>query len=149
MKDLLGYEAMVEAALRGVVRGALAQVAARGLPGSHHFYVTFRTRHPGVSLPDFLKSRYPEEMTITLQYQFWDLEVREEEFSVLLTFQDEPHRLTIPFAAITTFADPAVKFGLQFQVIETKPDTAATPPPAPLGAEQQGQVVALDAFRKK
>ncbi|HEV8026150.1 MAG TPA: ClpXP protease specificity-enhancing factor SspB, partial [Stellaceae bacterium] len=92
---------MVEAALRGVVREALARTAVNGLPGAHHFYITFRTRFPGLALPDYLAAQYPEEMTVVIEHQFWDLEVTEERFSVTLSFQNRPERLTIPFDAIT------------------------------------------------
>jgi hypothetical protein len=139
---------MVEAALRGVVREALARTAAKG----HHFYITFRTHFPGLALPDHLTQQYPEEMTIVLEHQFWDLDVLEHSFSVTLSFQNKPERLVIPFDAITAFADPAVKFGLQFQGSPAEGDAA--PPPAPPAraeekAEKPGEVVALDAFRKK
>jgi hypothetical protein len=143
---------MVEAALRGVVREALARTAANGLPGAHHFYITFRTRFPGLRLPDDLAQQYPEEMTIVLEHQFWELEVSEHCFAVTLSFQNRPERLTIPFEAITAFADPAVKFGLQFQPApagalpaETMPIAAAEPEKN----DKPGEVVALDAFRKK
>ena len=144
MKDLLRYDKMVEAALRGVVREALARAATNGLPGAHHFYITFRTRFPGLDLPDDLARQYPEEMTIVLEHQFWELEVGEQSFSVTLSFQNRPERLTIPFEAITAFADPAVKFGLQFQ-----PAAADSVPAEPEKTDKPGEVVALDAFRKK
>jgi uncharacterized protein len=140
---------MVEAALRGVVREALARAAANGLPGAHHFYITFRTGFPGLSLPDYLSDQYPNEMTVVLEHQFWDLEVSEQCFAVTLSFQNKPERLVIPFDAITAFADPAVKFGLQFQETAGEPEPAAAAPPAPEPAEKPGEVVALDAFRKK
>ena len=151
MKDLLRYDKMVEAALRGVVREALARTAAKGLPGAHHFYITFRTSFPGLALPDYLVRQYPNEMTVVLEHQFWDLEVSEERFAVTLSFQNKPERLVIPFEAITAFADPAVKFGLQFQA--TPGEAEPAPPPSPAAveakAEKPGEVVALDAFRKK
>ena len=150
MKDDLRYDKMVDAALRGVVREVLARTAASGLPGRHHFYITFRTAAPGVAVPDYLRQQYPDEMTVVLENQFWDLEVKEGGFAVTLNFRSQPERLTIPFTAITAFADPAVKFGLQFQVegedAAAKP-AAAAEPRAPSGKE--GEVVALDAFRKK
>ena len=154
MKDVLRYDRMVEQALRGVVREALAVAASKGLPGAHHFYITFRTRLPGVAVPDYLAERYPDEMTIVLEHQFWDLEITEEGFSVTLSFQNKPERLVIPFEAITAFADPAVKFGLQFQCAageaEGEAAAAADPPAAPEAkADKAGEVVALDAFRKK
>jgi hypothetical protein len=152
VKDLLRYDKMVEAALRGVVREVLARTAASGLPGAHHFYITFRTRAPGVALPDALVTHYPDEMTIVLENQFWDLDVQEHQFSVTLNFKNKPERLVIPFEAITSFADPAVKFGLQFQPPGDGDTVAAPAPPAedpaPKSAKE-GAVVALDAFRKK
>src|SRR5579875_4128807 len=118
---------MVERALRGVVREALARTAASGLPGTHHFYITFQTKHPGTKLPETLASQYPEDMTIVLEHQFWDLEVEEDRFSVTLSFQTKPERLTVPFEAITVFTDPSVKFGLQFQANDgSTPLTGAT-----------------------
>ncbi len=105
---------MVESALRGVMREALARAAASGLPGAHHFFIGFKTRFPGVKLPDSLLEQYSDEMTIVLEHQFWDLEVAEDKFAVTLSFQNRPDRLTIPFEAVTTFNDPSVKFGLQF-----------------------------------
>jgi uncharacterized protein len=162
VKDLLRYDKMVEAALRGVVREVLARAAASGLPGVHHFYITFRTGFPGVAIPDFLVAQYPNEMTVVLEHQFWDLEVEEEKFSVSLSFKNQPERLTIPFEAITSFADPSVKFGLQFQAAPadasapaSDPEPAKTAPAAKSGAKSaakpksEGEVVALDAFRKK
>jgi uncharacterized protein len=152
VKDLLRYDKMVESALRGVVREALARTAANGLPGAHHFYITFRTRSAGLALPDHLTQQYPEEMTVVLEHQFWDLEVSEHCFSVTLSFQNKPERLTIPFEAITAFADPAVKFGLQFQASPCADDDCAaalTPVKLDDKADKPGEVVALDAFRKK
>jgi len=110
----LKYDAMVERALRGVLRETLNHVAEHGLPGDHHLYITFRTEHPGVDMPDQLRERYPGEMTIVLQYQFWGLEVGDDNFSVTLSFSDVPERLDIPFQAVIAFADPSVRFGLQF-----------------------------------
>ena len=110
----LKYDAMVERALRGVLRDALGLVAERGLPGEHHFYITFRTDHPGVDIPDRLRERYPGEMTIVLENQFWGLEVGQETFAVTLSFNDLPERLTVPFESVIAFHDPSVRFGLQF-----------------------------------
>ena len=107
---------MVEDALRSVVRRALIHVAREGLPGNHHFYITFRTDHQDVEIPAALRERYPGEMTVVLKHQFWGLEVGEEQFCVTLSFADVPHRLVVPFAAVTAFADPSVRFGLQFDV---------------------------------
>ena len=95
-QDLFHYEKMVENALRGVVRDALARVASEGPRGAHHFYITFATHHPGVAIPDSLRERFPAEMTIVLQHQYWDLEVRDDAFSVTLSFRKQLERLTIP-----------------------------------------------------
>ena len=110
----LDYPRMIRDALRAVVREALAQVAAEGLPGPHQLFIGYRSGDPGVRMPAFLRDLHPEEMTIVLQHQFWDLEVDSEAFSVALTFGGSRHRLTVPFAAVVTFADPAVSFGLRF-----------------------------------
>jgi hypothetical protein len=112
----LRYDRMVENALRSVVSQALKHAAERGLSGDHHFYITFLTDHPGVVMPDHLRSHYPNEMTIVLQHQFWGLEVGPETFGVTLSFANEPERLTVPYTAISAFADPSVRFGLQFDV---------------------------------
>jgi hypothetical protein len=154
-KNILQYNLMIEAALRAVVRQALSEVAEHGLPGDHHFYITFRTAYPGVELPDYLRARYPAEMTIVLQYQFDALEVDERALGVTLTFNNTPTRLIIPLRAITVFADPSVNFALPFQPSETP--EAAPPPETPKAAEpvassadsKTGEVVSLDKFRKK
>jgi hypothetical protein len=163
VKDLFRYDKMVESALRGVVREALARTVASGLPGTHHFYITFQTKHPGTKIPDSLASQYPEDMTIVLEHQFWDLQIEEDHFAVTLSFQSRPERLIIPFEAITAFTDPSCKFGLQFQANDgtaagaaqgetpakpAKPD-AKKEPAAADKAPKTGEVVALDAFRKK
>ena len=167
--DPLNYQALTEEALRGVVRQALVTAAQRGLPGQHHFYLTFRTGFPGVQIADSLRDRHPEEMTIVLQHQFWGLEVAERQFSVTLSFNGQHERLVVPFAAVSAFVDPSVQFGLQFSVaspaqagaapVATLPPkapavTAPLPEPAPVAgadepaAGEAGRVVALDAFRK-
>jgi len=154
-QDLFDYPKMVETALRGVMREALARTSREGLPGDHHFYVTFRTRAPGVAIPKYLLARYPDELTIVLQHQFRTLEVGEEAFSVNLSFQSRSERLRIPFAAVTTFADPSVNFGLKFEVAAAQPAEAAAlppqiPPPEPAGpARPAAEVVTLDKFRKR
>ena len=154
--DPLDYARLVEAAMRGVVRAALAEVAANGLPGAHHFYLSFDTTAPGVVMPDHLRARFPVEMTIVLQHEFWGLEVGEDAFSVTLSFQGAGERLTIPFAALNGFVDPDVKFGLQFQTPAPTAEggTPAAPPAAESGgakgaADGSAEVVPLDAFRKK
>jgi hypothetical protein len=162
-KSVLRYDKMVEDALRGVLRDSLI-ASQDGLPGDHHFYITFRTRHSGVDISDQLRARYPEEMTIVIQHQFWGLEVTPDWFEVTLSFNRVNERLHIPFAAVTAFADPSAKFGLQFQVDagqevedfeqEQPHESAAEPQAAPkadatAGTDGGGQVIALDAFRKK
>lgn len=159
------YDGMVQNALRGVVRDILADVAVNGLKGDHHYYVAFATGEDGVSLPAYLKERYPTEMTIVLQHQFWGLVVRPNHFEINLSFSGVPERLVVPFDAIIGFLDPSVQFGLQFRVSQvedkaTKPTRAVRrssrggAAPAE-GAEDavptdaQDNVVTLDSFRKK
>jgi hypothetical protein len=162
--DMIGYEALMQDALRSVVRAALQEAAnPRGLPGKHHFYITFRTHGAGVIIPEHLRTRYPDEMTIVLEHQFWDLEVYADRFRVILKFSGQPQPITIPLNAITRFFDPSVKFGLQFeqhhQTDEARMasgDNAGSPaapqqPPqqdAP-SSDNSNSVVSLDAFRKK
>jgi hypothetical protein len=166
--DQMRYDRMVETALRAVVREALEHVRDEGLPGDHHFYLTFRTTAPGVSIPDYLHDQYPEEMTIVLQHQFWDLTVAENHFSVTLSFKNRPAELRVPYSALSAFVDPSVKFGLQFTVdptgtvtvpairqegdlapmaVDDGEDTARS---ANEDGEKDGaEVVSLDQFRKK
>jgi hypothetical protein len=127
-KARIEYSRLVEDALRTVVRDVLSDAARDGISSPHHFYITFKTVHPGVELPEFLVQRYPSEMTIVLQYQFWDLEVHDDQFMVTLSFNDTLHRLVIPFSAIKVFADPGVEFGLQFtlEADEDEPDKEGT-----------------------
>ena len=122
--SLIPYDEIVQEALRAVVGRVLGEIQQGGseLPGNHHFYITFKTGAPGVSIPPHLRERFPDEMTIVLQNKFWDLEVEDDRFSVGLSFHQIPAKLSIPFAAITAFVDPAVDFGLQFQA--TVPDMA-------------------------
>jgi len=115
MRDQFNYPKMVDAALRGVVRTALEQVREQGLRGNHHLYVSFLTHFPGVVVADYLREKYPKEMTIVLQHQFWDLDVSNDTLDLTLSFNKVPERLIIPFEAMTGFADPSVQFGLQFQ----------------------------------
>ena len=150
---------MVQDALLDVVRRLLGDAAKHGLPGDHHFYIAFRTGFPGVAIPGHLKAKYPDEMTIVLQNQFWDLTVCEDRFEVGLSFNQKPETLVVPFAALTGFLDPSVEFGLQFQrktapepqpapkpVVEAVPAKADSPEASEKPAEK---VVTLDAFRKK
>jgi len=115
-KDELGYDRIVERQLRGVAREVLLQVAAKGLPGEHHFYITFRTDFPGVTIGPNLKEQFPKEITIVLQHQFWGLEVTDNAFSVTLSFGGKHERLHVPFEALVSFTDPSVRFGLQFEL---------------------------------
>lgn len=129
-EDLLGYNEMVEQAMRSVVRRALERAAKGGLPGNHHFYITFKTDHPDVMIPNRLSSQYPEEMTIVLQHQFWGLQPDDEGFDVELSFNRQHEHLRIPYAALITFADPSVNFGLQFHVEVEEATIAADHPEA-------------------
>ncbi len=166
-EDFLRYDLMIEAALRDVVRETLEIVGRDGLPGEHHFYITFSTRFPGVEIPEYLKKQYPDEMTIVLQYQFFGLKIENDCLQVSLSFNNIKERLRVPIEAITTFADPSVNFALQFQgsgedeeaeenkesaSIETMtPTNGKTPdgktPPDKDG--KRGEVISLDKFRKK
>ena len=157
-EDLFHYDKMVERALRGVIREALARVAQDGLKSAHHFYIGFATQAPGVTIPPRLVERYPEEMTIVLQHQFWDLDVGDEAFSVLLSFDKQAERLTIPFAAIRSFADPSVEFALAFAEPAPPPSNEASrlptvaDPAKPAGGApptEGAEVVTLDSFRKR
>lgn len=175
-KDFIGYQALTDAALRGVVREALHRIEKSGLIGAHHFYLTFKTHADGVDIPDFLREQYPDEMTIIIQHQYWALKVKEDYFEVTLTFKKLPAPLHIPFSALTAFFDPGVQFGLQFRTEGEK--QAAGPGPVGVPASQAGdddasqdtlakaaersaaeksaaeksapgEVVSLDSFRKK
>jgi len=158
-QDLFHYEKMVERALRGVIREALSRVAQEGLKSAHHFYIGFATKAPGVTIPPRLVERYPEEMTIVLQHQFWDLDVGDEAFSVLLSFDKQAERLTIPYAAIKSFADPSVEFALAFAEPAPPPSNEASLPalvPKPAATDEEpspgksgAEVVTLDSFRKR
>jgi hypothetical protein len=117
MPDHIRYDLLTQQALRGVVRGVLAEAAKKGLPGDHHFYISFDTKAEGVRISDRLRAQYPEEMTIILQHQFWDLAVNETTFEVGLSFGGIPEKLAVPFEAITGFFDPSVQFGLQFEEV--------------------------------
>lgn len=157
-ESLLPYAHWAEEALRAVVLDALEYAAEHGLPGEHHFYITYRTDAPGVSMPGHLKARYPQEITIVLQNRFWDLKVERQagRFSVGLSFGGVPATLVVPVQAVTAFVDPHVRFGLRFNgqaapvaAAEAAPEAAAAAaepevPPAP-----KPQVVSLDAFRRR
>ena len=172
--DHIRYDVLAQEALRGVVRSVLQDAAKNGLPGEHHFYISFDPRDEGVKISDRLRAQYPEEMTIILQHQFWDLVVGDDGFEVGLSFGGIPERLSIPFDAIKGFFDPSVKFGLQFETIvegeeqiaqdtgeqqpralpvpanPDQPGPVAVPDPAPRAEEKPAaEVVRLDKFRKK
>lgn len=158
--SLIPYDEIVQEALRAVVGRVLGSVERSGgtLPGNHHFYITFKTGAPGVSVPPHVRERFPDEMTIVLQNKFWDLTVSDDGFSVGLSFNQIPAKLVIPFSAITAFVDPAVDFGLQFQAVENDIE----PPPhddaendtpetetGTTGGDDGSNVVTVDFGRKK
>ena len=159
-EDQIHYTTLIDQAMRGVVRDVLKRVLSSGLPGDHHFYVSFATNYPGVRISEALKSRYPKEMTIVLQHQFWDFKVEEQFFTATLSFSGVPEKLVIPYASLTAFADPSVKFGLQFQqseLFEVESIGAPIPQdPVSLNATEEtdaedgsAEIISLDSFRKK
>ena len=170
--DHIRYDVLARDALRGVLRRVLSDAAEHGLPGEHHFFITFLSTADGVKLSPRLLAQYPEEMTIILQHQFWDLVVTEDRFEVGLSFGGIPERLVVPFAAIKSFLDPSVQFGLQFEPSETmaeapaaklpavpaasalpvaapEPEPAAESKDEPAKTSEGAEVVRLDRFRKK
>ena len=159
---VIRYDKMMEEALRSIVYNVLKLVENQGLPDPHHFYISFATNHPGTETPPFLKEKYPEEMTIVLQHQFWDLEVNEDHFKVTLSFAKVPCDLKIPFEALTGFADPSVEFGLQFHVVPSMNEQKATSSQKTTKdkkekasktndsqSDEQENVVSIDKFRRK
>ncbi|WP_374596269.1 SspB family protein [Brevundimonas sp.] len=154
--DEMHYDALAQDALRGVIRLALERAAMpEGIPGAHHFYITFKTRAAGVSVPPDVLAKYPEEMTVVLQHQYWDLTVEPTRFSVMLKFGGMPKVLSMPYTAVTRFYDPSVQFLLQFEEPVTVDEIvqeieAAEPAKAPAPSDDDGpKVVSLDQFRKK
>jgi hypothetical protein len=149
----INYEHRVQQALRDVVKQLLKQTQEQGLIGKHHFYLTFKTEFPGVVIPDFLKEQYPDEITIVLQHEFWDLTVEDKFFSVTLSFSDSTERLRVPFASLVSFVDPSVKFGLQFTPSEEDVEEAEPISNEPLEKEESNadgsNIITLDRFRKK
>jgi len=156
----IAYGQLMHRAMRGLIQTVLTDVSRHGLPGDHHFFVTFDTRHPGVAVADWLRDRYPREMTIVIQHWFDALGVDDDGFSITLNFGDSPEPLRIPFDAILTFVDPSVEFGLRFESTDA-PDGSADGPPPPGDDEPDGgaddavpapsgdaEVVNLDRFRK-
>jgi uncharacterized protein len=169
-EDLMRYDQLAQHALRGVVREALLKVVRHGLPGEHHFYIAFNTTYPGVGLSPRIMERYPREMTVVLQHQFWNLVVTDVHFEVELSFDNIPEKLSIPFNAIKGFLDPAVQFGLQFEVVPVEGDAISKEAEivalngkghgdkeqqvgehksSDVAPDAEQKVVSLDAFRKK
>ncbi len=161
MPEQFNYPILVDEAMRGVVRQVMVRVDEEGLEGDHHFYISFNTRYPGVKLSPQLMEQYPEEMTIVMQHQFWDLVVKKQFFSLMLSFNNIPEKLVIPYDALTAFADPSVKFGLQFHekpLDDEEEDFASELLSEPSFEEDvqsgdaeksdENTVVSLDAFRK-
>lgn len=156
MTDTIDYPELIDHAMRGVVRDILRKIAVTGLPGEHHFYISFSTTFPGVKMSESLRGKYPKEITIVLQHQFWDFKVEEHQFQVTLSFSGVPEKLVIPFAALTAFADPSTKFGLQFQqldMVHAEAESANTDDELPFSSEEDdagsAEVISLDSFRKK
>lgn len=164
MSRSIDYGNLMHGAMRGLIRQVLTEVAEGGLPGAHHFFITFDTMHPDVELADWLSDRFPEDMTIVMQHWFDDLQVGEDGFAVTLNFGDNPERMFIPFDAIRTFVDPSVEFGLRFETqgeddededeVETLSDKRPAdkrPAPKPVkddAPKKDAEVVSLDSFRK-
>jgi len=154
MARSIDYGNLMHRAMRGLIQTVLRDVAKDGLPGAHHFFITFDTTHPGVAIADWLKARYPEEMTVVIQHWFENLEVTDDQFSVTLNFGNQPEPLVIPFDAVRTFVDPSVEFGLRFETHEEDDDEDEDsaeddgdddddPPP-----QRDAEIVSLDKFRK-
>jgi len=176
IQETIDYPGLIDSAMRNVVKEALIHVDTYGLPGEHHFFISFQTNFPGVSISPQLKSRYPEEITIVVQHQFWDLKITDKQFSIMLSFNNIPEKLVVPFDALTAFADPSIKFGLQFhgkqfaansggahadevvacpatgRTAHEKPSMAAFEEQAPsesAEAANDEKVISLEAFRKR
>ncbi|NGM47435.1 hypothetical protein G5B31_18005 [Rhodobacter sp. SGA-6-6] len=149
MTRSIDYGNLMHRAMRGLIQSVLADVAKNGLPGAHHFFITFDTNHPDVAIADWLKERYPTEMTVVIQHWFENLDVTDEGFSVTLNFGNQPEPLVIPFDAVRTFVDPSVEFGLRFETREEEEDEEEEddgdddPPP------HDAEIVRLDRFRKQ
>jgi hypothetical protein len=160
-EDLIRYDLLVQRALRSVVRSVLSDTMENGLPGNHHFFITFRTDYPGVIIADHIRAKHPEEITIALQHQFWDMKVTDDIFEVGLSFGGVPEKLIVPFDALTGFWDPSVDFGLKFEMSleeleaeEAEDEDGPEPASTAQDKEEPGEghtasVVSLDAFRKK
>jgi hypothetical protein len=153
MSNTINYAQLMHRAMRGLMIELLDDISESGLPGEHHFFITFDTQVEGVQIADWLRERYPEEMTVVIQHWFENLEVNEEGFGITLNFGDNPEPLYIPWDAISTFVDPSVEFGLRFEAEEDETDVEESPmvviedddEPKPKG---EAEVVSLDSFRK-
>jgi uncharacterized protein len=146
MPRTIDYGNLMHRAMRGLIQQVLTDVADHGLPGAHHFFITFDTMHPDVEIADWLSDRYPNEMTVVMQHWFDNLEVGDEGFSVTLNFGEQPEPLYIPYDAIKTFVDPSVEFGLRFETQDADHDDDDEPEPDP--PAKDAEVVRLDSFRK-
>ncbi|MDR0631749.1 MAG: ClpXP protease specificity-enhancing factor SspB [Holosporaceae bacterium] len=147
--DSFKYDELVQKALISVVKEVLETASANGLPGNHHFYIKFRTDHPKVVIPSFLREKHPEEVMIVIQYQFWDLKVSSEGFGVKLSFNGIQESLTIPFSALTAFVDPSVKFALQFTPSLEDDLSPEKPKKKCDGDDDDGKIISFDSFKKK
>ena len=152
MPRRIDYGKLMHRAMRGLIQQVLQDVAANGLPGEHHFFITFDTSHPEVGIADWLRERYPDEMTVVIQNWFEDLQVRDDGFSITLNFGDNPEPLIIPFDALRTFVDPSVEVGLRFESHEAEFEDGEAPMAEDVEAETdtrgEASVVSLDSFRK-
>ena len=154
MADEIDYGNLMHNAMRSLIQDVLTEVKKNGLPGEHHFFITFDTNHAGVEMASWLKDRYPTEITVVMQHWYDDLEVKDDGFSVTLNFGDTPEHLVIPYEAILTFVDPSVEFGLRFETNEEDEDTDEQKPTVSKESnkddakKETGQVVSLDNFRK-
>jgi hypothetical protein len=151
MSRSIDYGNLMHRAMRGLIQEVLSKVQAEGLPGAHHFFITFDTKHPEAKLADWLKQRYPSEMTVVMQHWYDDLKVTNDGFGVTLNFGDAPERLYVPYDSIQTFVDPSVEFGLRFETQEVDEDIDElddTDPPDDDPSPGKAEVVRLDSFRK-
>ncbi len=148
MARTIDYGNLMHRAMRGLIQTVLKDVAANGLPGAHHFFITFDTNAEGVEIADWLRSRYPHEMTVVIQHWFENLVVTDEGFSITLNFGNQPEPLVIPFDALRTFVDPSVEFGLRFETHEAEDEDDEEPDDEPDPPQQDAQIVRLDRFRK-
>ncbi len=160
MTNTIDYSGMIDRAMRSVVKECLIFAQKNGLPGQHHFFISFRTDHPGTKVSETLRAKYPEEMTIVMQHQFWDLKIEDDLFCVMLSFSNVPEKLVVPYAALTAFADPSIKFGLQFHAELAAREQQNNPPKVSAQAESEAEsegdaesqidkVISIDSFRKK